>query len=327
MEKLKQEDFNMKIVEDMQEKRNKKRIAKFKCNKCEMVFIADVASAKHRGQKVCKSCLAIPTIFNSDHKALAQRLFSHTRFNARKRDMALPTWRNHVELQEWLENQPNFETMFKQWEESGFDKELTPSIDRLDNNRSYELDNIQLVMWEENNRRGAQLKKETLSKGIVSVYFSEGEYIDTYMSISEAEKDLGISNLNKTLRGERQSAEKCYAVYADTMPSTFEKIREWGSTRGLYQDGDPATQMLKLIEEVAELGGSIMKQDQHEIINALGDCCVVLTNLGAMYGINIEECIQECQEEIGLRQGRMINGTFVKGSSIDKYKEIDYANR
>lgn len=320
MEKLKQEDFEMQIVKDLMEKKNGKRIALFKCNVCHNDFVADVAAAKFKKQKVCKNCLALPVIFNDDSKTLAKRLFSHTRYNALKRGMSLPVWKNHLELEQWLVNQEKFSEMIAKWKESGYEKDLTPSIDRLDNSRSYDLDNIELVTWSENNKRGKEHLKKVLSKGLVSVFFSSGEYINTYSSISEAERDLSINNLNKTLDGERKQAGGCYAIYEKEMPTVFEKTRMWASTRGLYSDGDPATQMIKMVEEIAELGNAILKCNQDEIVNALGDCCIVLTNLAAMYGINIEECIQECQEEIGLRQGKMINGTFVKGESLNKYE-------
>ena len=39
---------------------------------------------------------------------------------------------------------------------------------------------------------------------------------------------------------------------------------------------------------------------------------VVLTNLAHLNGTSIEHCIQSAYEVISKRQGKMINGTFVK---------------
>ncbi len=39
---------------------------------------------------------------------------------------------------------------------------------------------------------------------------------------------------------------------------------------------------------------------------------VLLTNLAALEGLAIEECIEHAYNEIRDRKGKMINGTFIK---------------
>ena len=92
----------------------------------------------------------------------------------------------------------------------------------------------------------------------------------------------------------------------------FNKIRTWAETRGLYEKGDPMTQYVKLQEEAGELAKALLKDDQPEVIDAIGDMVVVLTNLAHQRGVYIEECIQTAYEVINKRTGKMINGTFVK---------------
>ena len=94
--------------------------------------------------------------------------------------------------------------------------------------------------------------------------------------------------------------------------SHFYLIREWANDRGLYNDGDPKTQALKLVEEVGETCRAILKQDKPEIIDGIGDCVVVLTNLAELIDTPIEECIARAYNEIKNRKGRMDNGTFKK---------------
>jgi len=122
----------------------------------------------------------------------------------------------------------------------------------------------------------------------------------------------------------------------------YNLIRDWANKKGIYQSGDVKTQYVKLIEEVGELGKSILKKDEEEFIDAIGDCVVVLTNLtqlGNKYfdekreqfyeedvagdggskmnianddWIYIEDCIASAYDVIKNRTGKMENGTFVK---------------
>jgi len=95
-------------------------------------------------------------------------------------------------------------------------------------------------------------------------------------------------------------------------PSHFDLIREWAEKRGLYNEGDPKTQTLKLMEEAGEICRAVLKKDEPEIIDGIGDCVVVLTNLAHLCGTSIEECIEAAYNEIKGRSGKMVNGTFKK---------------
>lgn len=119
----------------------------------------------------------------------------------------------------------------------------------------------------------------------------------------------------------------------------FEPVRKWAFEKGIYEKGDVKTQFVKLLEEVGELGKSILKEDREEFKDAIGDCVVVLTSIvelanNSFYGneyyedvvgdggsqmaqfesgdLTIEECINSAYEVISKRKGKMLNGTFVK---------------
>ena len=94
--------------------------------------------------------------------------------------------------------------------------------------------------------------------------------------------------------------------------SHFDLIRMWANDRGLYDGGDPKTQALKLVEEVGETCRAILKEDAKEMVDGIGDCVVVLTNLAELIGTPIEECIDIAYNEIKDRKGKMNNGTFKK---------------
>ena len=92
----------------------------------------------------------------------------------------------------------------------------------------------------------------------------------------------------------------------------FDLIREWADERGLYENGDTKTQALKLVEEVGETCRAILKEDFDEVVDGIGDCVVVLTNLAELQGVSIEACIDAAYQEIKNRKGKMVNGTYKK---------------
>jgi len=102
--------------------------------------------------------------------------------------------------------------------------------------------------------------------------------------------------------------EKCKPECDDR----FDLIREWAEERGLYLHGDSKTQTLKLIEEAGEICRAVLKGNQDDVIDGIGDCVVVLTNLAELHGVTIEQCIDMAYDEIKNRTGKMDNGTFKK---------------
>jgi NTP pyrophosphatase (non-canonical NTP hydrolase) len=97
-----------------------------------------------------------------------------------------------------------------------------------------------------------------------------------------------------------------------TSLSHFDLIRKWAEERGLYLHGDCKTQTLKLMEEAGEVCKAVLKDNQDDVIDGIGDCVVVLTNLAELHGVTIEHCIGIAYDEIKNRTGKMDNGTFKK---------------
>lgn len=59
----------------------------------------------------------------------------------------------------WALGSNEFHRLFREWVESGYNRKLAPSVDRLDSSRGYELDNMQWVTHSENSRRGSVAKR------------------------------------------------------------------------------------------------------------------------------------------------------------------------
>ena len=94
--------------------------------------------------------------------------------------------------------------------------------------------------------------------------------------------------------------------------NVYDLIRVWAKEKGIYDKGDSKTQYVKLMEEAGELAKALLKNDKPEIIDAIGDMVVVLTNLAKLENLLIEDCVVSAYDVIKNRKGKMIGGTFVK---------------
>lgn len=56
---------------------------------------------------------------------------------------------------DWAKSQDEFWILFDEWERSGYNRKLTPSVDRIDSSKGYIIGNMEWVTHSENSRRGA----------------------------------------------------------------------------------------------------------------------------------------------------------------------------
>ena len=128
---------------------------------------------------------------------------------------------------------------------------------------------------------------------------------------NKAFANLTYHNTPKTVMLDKKKKKKKSKVEKNK-PNIYDLIRDWATEKGIYKTGDSRTQYVKLMEEAGELAQALLKNDETEVIDAIGDMVVVLTNLAKLRGHNIEDCIASAYSVIKDRQGKMINGTFVK---------------
>ena len=98
-----------------------------------------------------------------------------------------------------------------------------------------------------------------------------------------------------------------------TLNELEELTLKWSHDRGIIKNGKPTTQALKLVSEMGELADNIAKNNYEGAKDDIGDCLVVLTNLSAQIGTNIQECWNVAYDDIKDRKGFLnSNGTFIK---------------
>ena len=114
----------------------------------------------------------------------------------------------------------------------------------------------------------------------------------------------------------------CVALYLDYNVSTLShqtsfkelsgSVIDWAKQRELLSPENAKSQYLKFIEESGELARGILKADATETEDAFGDVLVTLIILAEQLGYNLERCLQTAYNEIKSREGKTVNGTFIK---------------
>jgi NTP pyrophosphatase (non-canonical NTP hydrolase) len=97
-----------------------------------------------------------------------------------------------------------------------------------------------------------------------------------------------------------------------TFDELIENITQWADDKGiLYQENAPK-QSMKVMEELGETMGAILKSKDDEIKDGLGDTFVTLIILSKQLGYEPSECLESAWNEIKDRKGKTQNGIFVK---------------
>lgn len=93
-----------------------------------------------------------------------------------------------------------------------------------------------------------------------------------------------------------------------------QNVIKWAMERGFLHSSNIDKQFIKLVEEVGETGKAINNNDKDEIIDGIGDCLVVLTNLANMIDMDLTSCFYAAWTEIKDRKGITKDGVFQKES-------------
>lgn len=153
----------------------------------------------------CKPCNKIICKERRQSKTGLFELIYSGQISSSKQRRHIPPSYSKEQLIEWISKQPNFTALYIAWVESKYSRWLKPSVDRLDENKPYALDNIRLITWEEN---ANAFKQKKINEGVgdcksVNQYLN-GILINTFHSLHEAERQTGAAagNILRCCRGE-----------------------------------------------------------------------------------------------------------------------------
>lgn len=110
-------------------------------------------------------------------------------------------------FQDTFLNDELYNRLFVEWEKSGYKKAKKPTIDRINNKKGYEKDNIHLLSWAENrfkqtmerrSRKGRVLQK--LNGEIIKVWKSQREVWRT-LNVQQSMISMALTGKCKTAYG------------------------------------------------------------------------------------------------------------------------------
>ena len=164
-----------------------------RCSKVKPAIMFYARKERNSYRSKCKQCEnELSKIKSKTKEGLISSIYRHQKSASKRRKHNAPNY-TRAELQEWVFNKDSFSSMYNTWVESGYNKLLTPSIDRLDDFKGYSIDNIQLVTWSDNKQKqhnDIRLGRSTSGKAHCKAVVNKGIF---YHSQAEASRITGVS--------------------------------------------------------------------------------------------------------------------------------------
>tara|TARA_B100000214_G_C23844940_1_gene570608 strand:- start:257 stop:550 length:294 start_codon:yes stop_codon:yes gene_type:complete len=96
------------------------------------------------------------------------------------------------------------------------------------------------------------------------------------------------------------------------MDDLIYNVKMWAEEKNLLKKENSHAQMLKVLEEVGETAGAILKNKNQETIDGIGDSFVTLIILCYQLELEPKDCLEAAWNEIKNRKGKTVNGTFIR---------------
>lgn len=107
-----------------------------------------------------------------------------------------------------------FNRLYAEWVKSGYNKQLKPSIDRIDSKKVYDFENIHFLTWAENRYKQSAMDGKRGRKPAV-IQMMGNKIIKRFLSQRHAVKELGLSqgDLSMVLNGKRKTVDGYKFIY------------------------------------------------------------------------------------------------------------------
>lgn len=159
----------------------------------------------------CKKCIL------EKHKnkrrtkeGLCYSIYKQQKGSSKYRGYEYPNY-TRDELKQWILNHKDFDILYENWVNSNYNVDLTPSVDRLDDYKSYSFDNIRLITFKQNRSKYYNDAMNGINtKQCIEVVQCDlqGNIIKIHYSMNSASRLTGIiqQNICKCCKNERKQA-------------------------------------------------------------------------------------------------------------------------
>jgi len=167
----------------------------FKCDKCISGYRSE-----------CKSCMK--HVSNSRDNVIRGLYHSQIR-NSLRRGHVSPNY-TLDEFITWVNGQPIYDKLYREYVKSGFDNRHKPSGDRLDDSKPYTFDNLRLTTWKTNRE-----KQYSITSVPIKVIDIKTNKETTYSSMNQVAIGLGISDYSVNVYNNTNKEFKGYKFYSN----------------------------------------------------------------------------------------------------------------
>ncbi len=134
--------------------------------------------------------------YSKTKSGVISKIYNHQKDSSVKRNHTPPSY-SFNELRDWCYSQEIFHKLYDDWVLNQFDTNLKPSIDRLNDYLPYTFDNIRIITWNDNNKKGNRDRVNGINNkdSLAILQFSLDDiFIAEYHSSKDAERKTGINH-------------------------------------------------------------------------------------------------------------------------------------
>jgi len=258
------------------ESNNDQMIKEKKCSTCgDFKNIDDFnkdSSKKDGLMNVCKVCKKRWTIAHHRTKLGLLKDMYHDQSTRSKKYYYKIVDYTRTEFIDCYINSDDYNNLFKQWELSGYKKDLIPSIDRINSKLGYSLNNTQFMTWKDNKLKNYKEMKNCdvhnprYSK--VKQYDLKGNYINEYNSIAHASRDNDIyyTSISCVCNGTKKTAGAYIWCFSDKELILNNHIKRVKSSEvSCYDSENNLIKTYKMLKDIEDDGYT--KVSVHKSLN------------------------------------------------------------
>lgn len=172
-----------------------------------LTSFAKQATGKDGLRADCKDC---HKAYGYYPEGVTKSMYANQKAKSRRRSHPQPNY-SWEQLHSWVTSQPNWQSIYDNWVQSGYLTDLKPSGDRIDDYKPYCLTNLQLTTVKQNIDRSLEDRKNGInnkSNRAVSQYTLDGVFVNKHHSVSEAARMVGTSPSNIRMAAENAEVRR-----------------------------------------------------------------------------------------------------------------------